>query len=224
MFYEWHPNDASVKKIFKKIITVPNSYVCYSKYPTNYKFNKDGNMYFGFPANKNISKLISAINRNFKNIKIRIVEVKQLKFTDEYSLFGDVNGLKEYSYYVFKIDLDSAFTENSKFILRLTLAEFIRVYCPYYNHYKKMFEVKKNYINSALKAQETGLYGGWICCDPSGDYKVSRDTFNKFDNIDLINDITINIGDTRYLPSISTFIRALDGSIQKAVFCKGVAW
>jgi hypothetical protein len=215
LFYENKLNDEEAKKWLLQCGNdyPPITYECFGEWDEYYQGDND-NFYIGFPAHENIIKLIDEVNSNFRNIKITPIASREFYLdTDENSLYDDdlnENDGGNFNYLLFRVELNSDYIKESKYILVHAMAEFLRVACPYYRMYRIFKSIKSNFINQVLLAQATDECGGWICCDPSNNFDVDRETFNKFDNIELINSITkgnINFG---RMPIINRLIRILD--------------
>jgi hypothetical protein len=214
LFYENLDNDESAKKWLLQCDNEPPiTYECFGQWDEYYQGDND-NFYIGFPAHENITKLINEVNSNFKNIKVIPIANREFYIdTDEDSIYDDyINEWDggDFNYQLFRIELNSDYNRESKYILTLSIAEFLRVSCPFYMMYTQFKKIKKDFIDNTLAAQSTDEYGGWICCDHNSNFNVDRETFNKFDDIGLINSITKDNINFNNMPIINRLIRILD--------------
>lgn len=202
----------------------PKTYDCYSGYSVHYNGNDldGGALYHGFYAHPNILKLVKEINDSFKNIRVDIILFKKFNFEtmigfykegdEEKRLYGNLPDVpKKFTYFFFTIKFNRNYSQKSKFVLTLALAQFLRGYNPELQCSLRANKIKRNYINGMLKAQSTQSYGDWLCLGTRQQRNCSREIFNKFDDIELMNKINENIRISSQ-PSLSGFI----GRIQNA--------
>jgi hypothetical protein len=209
LFYEPLEDDVQAAKILDNKYP-PGDDSCYYEYPFVY----GSNMYFGFYAHENILKLVDEINNNFKNIKVVIIGFKEYVWeSDEGAYTGDSDYDREnpdkYTYCLFRVELDESYSKHSRYTLQYIFAQFLRGYCPEYSHFRKSSIIESNFIDGMIDAQNTSMYGAWMCCRINGDARCERKTFDSLDNIEYVNELCDNI-DMDESPSISDFFERME--------------
>lgn len=213
LFYNSYTNDDDAVADFLRQPSTPSTDDCFASYHEFYP--SDGSnalFYFGFFVDTKVRELIKEVNENFRNIEV--IEVASKEFEVDAELYYSDNfNSSPYNFSLFRIKLSDEYSRESKFMLTLTIAEFIRAFSPMYSHYKYMKPTTENFIDNTLMG--FGLskfsYGGWMCCDREQKYTCARETFNSLDSIELVNQSTNN-ADLQYMPQITRFIKVLEGS------------
>lgn len=223
LFYKRFTDDFEALSALDRSIP-PKTWDCYSGYNVHYNGNDSngGALYHGFYAHPKIIKLVKEINSSFKNIRIDVLLFKNFTFKtdvgfykegdEEKRLYGNIENIpNKFTYCLFTIKFNNEYSQKSKFVLTLALAQFLRGYNPELQCSLRANKIKRYYINGMLKAQSTQSYGDWLCLGTAQQRNCTRETFNKFDDIELMNKINQNISFYRS-PSLSGFI----GRIQNA--------
>lgn len=196
LLFESEDNDKSMLEYLNRVKYPALEETCFAGF--EYKFQESKAFYFGFYAHPDVLKLVEEINNQFSNIKIVVVDFREFEVPINayfYQNDGSFKSSKIHHFITFRVELNDGYNRGSKLILNLAMAEFLRGYCPQFSHFLNTFKIKDNYINGMLIAQEGSNYGCWLCCDDRYEYTCSRDEFNSFDNIELVNNCSGDIED-----------------------------
>lgn len=177
---------------------------CFGSYPNAFRLsgsslNKD--FYFALTSDTDsIERAIEAFNSEFKNIQFRIVATARL--TEIYQLFHgfktttekglkvslenpDISIRKTSTKFLLNIVYSKEYNDFSKYVLRIPLGFFIRIFSNYVGSPSLMNRIpaKEKLIELTLKySNESDTKSILI-----SDYIVSKDLFMMFDNPELMN-------------------------------------
>ncbi len=202
-WYVWSDSDDKVIDLFRKGFknNMQGAYGttgCYGSYGSTYESGKE--FYFALGAEtKHFEKAIEYFNNTFKNIEIVLLDVLEMvtaansingefNIPKEISLKDNSRIINEFSVYLMKIVFSPKYEDHTKYVLRIPIGFWIRIYSDYHSSRVDRLTITENisdYIREAIiySNSKVGRNGSLMTDYPN----VTYSNFMSFDTPELMN-------------------------------------